>query len=86
MSHPCCQVFVGCWRSVKPEPPPEAMTKKVRALGIVKSCMRGVVAAAAEPSRPILVNCCRLLPPRLLTPCSPGLLPAAPAATWHRTR
>jgi len=26
-------VFVGCWRSVKPEPPPEAMTKKVRAAG-----------------------------------------------------
>lgn len=25
----CPQVLVGCWRSVKPEPPPEAMTKKV---------------------------------------------------------
>ena len=24
-------VLVGCWRSVKPEPPPEAMTKSVRA-------------------------------------------------------
>jgi minor histocompatibility antigen H13 len=23
-------VFVGCWRSVKPEPPADAMTKKVR--------------------------------------------------------
>lgn len=23
-------VLVGCWRSVKPEPPQEAMTKKVR--------------------------------------------------------
>lgn len=27
------QVLVGCWRSVKPEPPPEAMTKKVCGLG-----------------------------------------------------
>jgi hypothetical protein len=24
-------VYVGCWRSVKPEPPLESMTKKVRA-------------------------------------------------------
>ena len=25
----CLTVLVGCWRSVKPEPPPEAMSKKV---------------------------------------------------------
>lgn len=45
----CLTVFAGCWRSVKPAPPEEAMTKKVRAaagaLGAVVVAHRGSACA-----------------------------------------
>lgn len=44
----CLQVYVGSWRSVKPEPPAEAMSKKARRLCC---CGRGQLAEAAQPAR-----------------------------------
>ena len=44
----CLTVFTGCWRSVKPTPPAEAMSKKVSSespLGLPAGSVCGVVAA-----------------------------------------
>jgi hypothetical protein len=52
-------VLVGCWRSVKPEPPAEAMTKKVR--GTLRVFPRnGCHPRRLRRCRSAAAACCRL--------------------------
>lgn len=44
-------VFVGCWRSVKPEPPAESMTRKVRGVAFESSVEVDAFGAAQAPRR-----------------------------------